>query len=515
MFPHRRNSRKSLTFQNGEDGIANQRILNIKAKSDMYRHKVEILPKQHRRPTANRATPDDIVDMRDRSILTVDTLDSGLYSSDLLHQMEPMSDADSDMDRTLAGEYLAPAAQGSILVDESNMDEIEMDISLSSYYNDIMGVKSNRLSSWVEEDKPFDEVTNRQLSEKGEGDGIEAVLAGGVAVVREDVFPPLPASYDDLVELEENRTGRDIGSTSKASTRANQRKQSRIGRMHYIFICFLIAILTVGAVLVGLSLSQRSDGQQTSAIGSSSSESAENDNGSMEPSQSPLPGGDEDETSASPVVSPSADPLDPPPPPSPAQEEAAPTEDPTTSPSASPTELPTASPTSWPTSSPSASPTSWPTSSPSASPTSWPTSSPSPSPTSSPTISPTGEPTGCDNRISVVQKCYGGTTENAMEVEFTNCDPQEGDWVIIDRDGADYTDPAWVASNPFQFVYRCGVDLTCDGSTVVFGLGYPDEAATLSAVLLRGYLARQSLEEGGPFEIIAVSRKFALTFPCD
>jgi hypothetical protein len=561
-------------------------ILNIKEKSDKYRHRIVMVPKvqkhQYRMSTARSLpttttmttttmkdgsilTPDDIPDMRDQSILTVDTQDSGMYSSDLLQHMDPISDVESDIysDTTLVGEnlqqYAAEESSRSILVDDSNIDEVEMDLSLSSYYyNDIMKTKipitnntttpettiptNNKWSSsWssTKSDRPFDEVTDFQQSEKGDNyDGFEAILAGDTTIVREDVFPPIPASYDGMIRSEEknHRTARGVSwADGNDSYSTENRRSCGIGRKFMLFLCFLIVLLLVGAVLVGWSVSRRNNNdQQSSAVESTTTESVDNNNGTSatSPSQSPseitIPeptsaGRNDDDVdnspSSPPVVSPTANTSETPPPSFDGESDL--TDDSTASPSFKETELstsspswsPTWSPSSSPTFSTSSSPTESPTSSPSSSPTSSPTSNPPSDPTSSPTVTGSAPPSvGCDDRITVVQKCYDGIG-NAIEMEFMNCDPQPDDWVVVDLDGADFTNPDWLLANPTQYIWQCGVDLECNGTVDAFGVEYPEDSARLSFVQLRAYLARR-IEVDGPFEIIAVSRRFLLTFPC-
>lgn len=384
---------------------------------------------------------------------------------------------------------------------------------MSKFYDDIMGIKSCRLSSWME-DKPFDEESIRQLSAKGEGNGVEAIFAGGAAIVREDILPPLPASYDDLAGLEENCNHNDRSmagdndSKARGFKKAQATKRCGISWKNGIVICVLTTILLVGGILVGLYLPRAMADQQTNqTVASASSDSdGVNTTADVAPSASPSgsiakqpmedtldqiapepvssptaypttlsgsvvtpakpvgdDGDDEDDAKQTNAPAPDEDALLPSPEPTPATVTLSPTPDP-----------PTLSPVS---------------------------SSPSASPTAS----------VCTNMISVSQECLL-LTDNAITIDFMNCDPQDGDRVIVDADGADFTNPRWVEDNPWQMNWRCG-DLNCDGSLLIFRFGYPTDASGLDALLLRAYLARQT-REGGPWEIVAVSRSFTLTFPC-
>mmetsp|Transcript_20770 Transcript_20770/g.30744 ORF Transcript_20770/g.30744 Transcript_20770/m.30744 type:complete len:727 (-) Transcript_20770:1593-3773(-) len=90
---------------------------------------------------------------------------------------------------------------------------------------------------------------------------------------------------------------------------------------------------------------------------------------------------------------------------------------------------PSVSPSSSP-QSPSVSPSSSPSHSPSVSPSISPSNSPSVPPSSSPSNSPSYSPSACTSTISIRKTCYR-PSQDIIVADFSNCDPQPGDWIGI------------------------------------------------------------------------------------
>jgi len=272
----------------------------------------------------------------------------------------------------------------------------------------------NRNSSWVE-DKPFDEESILNMSEKDDGDNNnDAVYAREAAVstptVQEYFLPPASLvagqrvmasssgegdSVDEIYEIEQDKTtprmlwgvqqDGSIENSSLASSRErsygkgnDQRQRSRRLMLLVVAAC-LVTLLVVGVIIAAVSLSNRNgDSSSLQSAAASSGESGNNVT-SGETTTPTFSGSDSatNETTDSPSPNPSSQTTV-----SSNTQTATPT----------PIVITTASPTLKATGSPTVTVTTEPSSRPTASPSGVPTGAPSPVPTDSPSGVPTDAP---------------------------------------------------------------------------------------------------------------------------
>mmetsp|Transcript_9438 Transcript_9438/g.15006 ORF Transcript_9438/g.15006 Transcript_9438/m.15006 type:complete len:313 (+) Transcript_9438:79-1017(+) len=261
-------------------------------------------------------------------------------------------------------------------------------------------------------------------------------------------------------------------------------KRSRKG------LCLMMAcLLLVGvvALAIGLAAKSNDDSPSDNTSLSTSQAQAQDFNNDPDPTDSP---------SSTPTEIPSSPPTATPgsAPPTATKETAPPTV----------SAIPTATPVSpSPTVSPAPSVSASPTATASAHPTAHPTASPKPTSTAGPTesLAPTAN---CTDSVASDMECYD--RRETIKIEFTNCDPEDDDWVgIYAKDPyRNLTD----VGDPILWLWTCGSD-DCSGEVYADTLEFGGLSHSGNYI---AYLVRYEKDE--PYVAYASSEVFRVSSCC-
>lgn len=281
--------------------------------------------------------------------------------------------------------------------------------------------------------------------------------------------------------------------------------ERRQGRYVLLLACLLCLLLTVGAVTVGVGLSQGrqpSNGQSATA----SSNAVLTGNPTLAPTQRP-PENETLVTTLAPTIAP--------------QPTSARTSLPVPEPSLPPTiSQMTQTSTPGPSKIPTSEPTPLSTTEPTLLPTTVPTVALTPLPTNEPTTAPSNSPTPLptvecnEDNISVSQACVEG--QNALMVDFTICSPTESDWIGLYSDNAAVAndDGSWtIDENYFDWVWTCG-DKQCETWPSSNSFTFPVDNPSFGLLSLRFYLNRFRRGDGRNSDVLAQSQPFVLLNSC-
>ena len=157
---------------------------------------------------------------------------------------------------------------------------------------------------------------------------------------------------------------------------------------------------------------------------------------------------------------------------------------------------------------PTPSPTTLSTPTPTISPTVSPSKPPSPSPVENP---PTRAPTECVDELSVLDFCFAPGV--GIEISFTNCDPEQDDWVGIypvddDFDGNDLP-------NPMMWSWACGTRNCREPvSESTFSLNNNHAGGNVWPLDSGIYIAVLARNTGQPYTAYALSDTFVVATQC-
>ena len=383
--------------------------------------------------------------------------------------------------------------------------------SLSSFFNNMIGLQKNAAmntrSPW-KEDKPFDEES---VLESELGEGVEAMYGFGVYTgsnQQEMKEIQIGDGNDCALPVEPSTPATDITCTTMKIDDSEDRKRQR----EKCICCLTTSLFIVAAIVFGLAIGLRGEANEkqkvSSALGSVGEEF-------ISPTSMPT----ESKVSSSPTQPfPSASPTSTPQPSN--------TPNPTAFKSTSPTLRPTRSPTKFPTTSPTNTPTKVPTNSPTASPVI------TNAPITTPSLT-TLAPTICQNEISIDKQCYEeGDNDGLVIVEFSVCDPKEGDWVGVyfeeDVDIVNFDDffdpnPQFDPNNPNSQVgddyltwsYTCGGRQCSDPvNTNRFAFQTRNMLESNCRIVLVPGNGSIDDEDDPPFTTIAMTESFVIAENC-